>query len=118
METAVTACRLGWIAYIMPFVFVLSPELIMVGSPLAILLTFAAAVAGVWVGSAGMMGYFLDRLNPLQRTAFLVSGLVLLLPLHLIEGGLFIRIGGAVLAALLVGRELLVKRRRQAEVAG
>ncbi len=111
METAVTACKLGWIAYIIPFVFVFSPELIMNGEPLIILILFIAAVAGVWIGSAGMMGYFLDRLNVLQRIVFMACGLALLLPLHLLEGGIFIRIGGAVLAAILVGREFMLKRR-------
>ncbi len=112
MATGVTAVRLGWIAYIIPFVFVFSPELLGRGELVPVLTLFVAAVAGVWLGSAGMMGYFFDRLNTLQRIAFMGCGLTLLLPLHLIEGGLSIRIGGAVLAVLLVGREFLVKRRR------
>ena len=58
-----------------------------------------------------MMGYFFDRLSGLQRVLFLGCGLTLLLPLHLLEGGLYIRIGGAILGVVLVAREYMVNRR-------
>ena len=111
MATGMTAVRLGWIAYIIPFVFVFSPELLGHGEPLDVGILLVAAIAGVWLGSAGMMGYFFDRLSGLQRVLFLGCGLTLLLPLHLLEGGLYIRIGGAILGVVLVAREYMVNRR-------
>ena len=61
METGVTAVRLGWIAYIIPFVFVLSPALLGQGSAFQIIEASVTAAIGVWVGSCGLIGLSLDR---------------------------------------------------------
>ena len=51
MATAVTACRLGWVAYVIPFVFVFSPSLIMRGGTIEVVVSFVCAVVGVWIAS-------------------------------------------------------------------
>ena len=121
METAATAVRLGWIAYVVPFVFVLSPSLIGYGSTLSVATAFVTAVIGVWIASCGLMGYLFQPLNALLRLLFFAAGIALLIPGDAFSEGVTINIAGAVVAVLLVGRELLVRRNgrapRQAEGA-
>ncbi len=56
MKTAVTATRLGICTFIIPFLFVLNPELLMIGSGGDIALAFITAVIGVFVLSMGVVG--------------------------------------------------------------
>ena len=58
MTTGFAAMRMGWVAYVIPFLFVLSPSLIMVGAPWKIALNAASATIGVYIASVAMMGYF------------------------------------------------------------
>ena len=117
MKTAMTAVRLGWVAYVMPFVFVLSPALIMRGTVIEVTVAVIAAVFGIWLGSAGMLGYFTKRLGPMMRALFLASGLALLFPIDIVDNGFVIRIAGALLGAVLIGRELMHKRRAAASAS-
>jgi TRAP transporter 4TM/12TM fusion protein len=111
MATAVTAVRLGWTALVVPVMFVLSPNLIMQGEAVDIIMAFVTAVAGVWVTTCGIQGYFVRPLGPVLRTAFIIGGLALLVPAEAFPNALNIEIGGIVLTLLLVGKEMLAKRR-------
>ena len=117
MQTAMTAVRLGWVAYVMPFVFVISPNLIMMGDPLDIVVAFVAAVLGVWIASAGMMGYLLRPIPGAVRPVYLVAGLSLLVPTELFDGAVAFRIGGAIVALLLLAHEFWVRKRSRVESA-
>lgn len=110
MSTAVTACRIGWVAYVIPFVFVFAPELIMKGSAVDVIVSFAAALIGVWIVSAGLLGYLFQRLNAPLRVLFFLAGIALLLPAQAIPPGLIIKAVGAIAAILLVGREVVARR--------
>ena len=114
METGFTAVRLGWIAYIIPFVFVLAPSLLMQGGALEILTAFVTAVVGVWISSCGFIGYLFRPMGPVFRIAFILTGLALLLPGHAVPHGITLNIAGAVAAVLLVGREYLARRNGRA----
>ena len=117
MLTAMTAVRLGWVAYVMPFVFVMSPALIMRGSFLEVAIAFIAAFFGIWLGSAGLLGYFTKRLNPAVRALFFACGIALLFPIDIVDGGIVIRLAGAALGAVLIGREIIDKRRAAASTS-
>ena len=114
METGFTAVRLGWIAYIIPFVFVLSPSLLMQGGGLEIATAAATAVVGVWISSCGFIGYLFRPMNMAFRLAFVIAGLALLLPGHAIPHGVALNIAGAIAAAVLIGREYLARRNGRA----
>jgi len=115
MRTALAACRFGWPAFIVPFLFVIAPNLIMVGSPFDIALTFVTAVAGIWVASAGFTGYFLIKLTALHRLVYIVGGLSLLLPTEAFPAAVFVQIAGAVLSGAGLLWEL--KQRKQLAAA-
>ena len=80
MRTGFMAVRYGWAAYAMPFVFVASPELLLIGEPSAIALVLATTFAGVWLVSVAVAGYFGDVLAAPWRIGLLVAGVALLLP--------------------------------------
>ena len=56
-KTGWEACKLGVIAYIMPFLFVFSPVLIMQGNPIQIILAFVTAVIGALYLGVALTGY-------------------------------------------------------------
>ena len=86
MRTGIEAVRYGWSAYIVPFVFVFSPELLMQGSAAAIVFTFARAAFAVWLVSLGAVGYFRSPLAALSRLVLVIAGLLLLAPAPILPG--------------------------------
>ena len=106
METGLTAVRLGWTAFVVPFLFVFAPTLIMVGGGVQVILAVATAIAGVLLASAGMLGYFSRPLGWFMRVFFLVAGLSLLIPAEAFAGAVYIDVFGAILGGLVVSWEL------------
>jgi TRAP transporter 4TM/12TM fusion protein len=114
MATAVTAVRLGWTALVVPVMFVLSPNLIMQGEWGDIIVAFITAVAGVWVTTCGIQGYFVRPLGVILRTGFIIAGIMLLIPSESFPNAVYVEIAGIALTALLVGREYLGNKKSQA----
>lgn len=111
MRTGFAAVRFGWMAYVIPFLFVASPNLLMQGAPLSIGLTFATVLTGVWLVSVSVVGYFKRPLAPAMRMGFAVAGLLLLFPSGALPGALTADLVGFVLAVLLVSRETFAVQR-------
>ena len=114
MATAVTSVRLGWTALVVPVMFVMSPNLIMQGEPVDIAVAFVTAVAGVWVTTCGIQGYFVRHLNPLMRTAFMSGGIMLLIPNEAFASAIYLEIAGVAITLLAVGWEWMAKRQLKA----
>jgi TRAP-type uncharacterized transport system fused permease subunit len=57
MKVGVSAARLGGVKYLLPFLFVLDPRLLLIGKPWAILFSFAAALLGIFIIGASLEGY-------------------------------------------------------------
>jgi len=110
MRTAFAAVKFGWIAYLIPFLFVLSPTLIMQGNPVSVAVAAVTALLGVWLISAAIIGYFASRLGVVTRILFLIAGLGVLIPGSAFPGAVYTDIAGLVLGGLLVGREYLASR--------
>ena len=119
METGMTAVRLGWIAYVIPFVFVLSPSLLGQGDLAHIALATVTAFAGVWIASCGLIGYLFGPLSVLMRLLFFVSGILLLLPADAIPSGLLVNAAGLALGIIVVMKDLAANKdkRKTAKVA-
>jgi len=106
MKTAMLACKYGWPAFVLPFLFVLSPALLLQGSFLEVAQATLTALIGVWLASLGIGGYFRQLLGPAKRIGFVVAGIALLVPGHGFEGALALELAGAVLGAVLIAREI------------
>jgi len=112
MSTAWAACQFGWPAFIVPFLFVIAPNLIMVGDGLDIAITFFTAIAGIWFASAGMIGYFKSRLNPIQRIGYIIGGLFLLLPSEAFAQAYILEFIGGLLCGALFFFETVNSRKK------
>ena len=105
-RTGWAAARIGWSAYIVPFLFVLSPSLLMQGAPLEIVWAVVTAAGGIWMGTIGVVGYYRRPVAPAARALFLLSGVGMLVPADAFEGALYTDIAGMLLGAVLLAREL------------
>jgi len=113
MLTGFAATRFGWAAFIVPFLFVFEPSLLLQGTPVELLHDVGTAIAGVWIGSMGFAGYSLRRLGWAERGAYLVAGFLLLIPASLLPGDNVTTYLGIALAVGLLGRDYLTVRRRR-----
>ncbi|WP_449322196.1 TRAP transporter permease [Rhodophyticola sp. SM2404] len=86
MKTALEAMRFGWTAYIIPFLFVFSPSLLLIGEPLEIILSVSTAVLGVYAVSAAFVGWLHGPAGPLRRVLIGLAGVALLLPPSIGDG--------------------------------
>jgi len=112
MRTGFAAVRFGWVAFVIPFMFIYAPSLLMQGPALGVVLAVATATFGVWIVSIGIVGYLVRPLNVLERVLFAASGIALVVPADAFRGALATDITGLVLAVALVVRELAAGRLR------
>ena len=99
VRTAWESMLLSWPAYVVPFLFVRSPALLMSDSFVAIVLSLAVTVLGIIALTVASVGYFSVRLGIGQRVILAGLGLVLLLPVveWTIQAGAWKGIAAAVL---------------------
>lgn len=80
MQTAVTACRIGLAAFIIPYMFVFNPALLMSGSALNIIwVTFTASV-GVFLLSCSTIGWLLTGTSLWERVVLFIISILLIEP--------------------------------------
>ena len=81
MKTGLTATRLAISAYLVPFIFALSPALLLVDAPItSIIEVIPSAIIGIVGLSAAAMGYWRRQIPMWQRAVLLVGALGLLTP--------------------------------------
>jgi TRAP transporter 4TM/12TM fusion protein len=118
VRTGWEAMRLCAIAYVVPFLFVFSPALLLIGSWYAVAISIATAIAGAVLLGVGLVGYLFRPIGVLTRLVFLVAAAGLLIPV--VETGTYtnlswaINAGGLLLAVIMVAIEWLARSRRQA----
>lgn len=94
MKTGFAAAKLAIAAFIVPYIFVLAPELLMIdATPFTITFACATAIIGMWGVSIAMIGFCQSKLSLLQRLLFFVGGLNMIIP-----GAITDTIGVAILA--------------------
>ena len=92
----------------------LSPNLIMQGEALDILIAEVANHTPKDAVTAGIMRYFVRPMSVSLCFGFVIAGLAMLLPNGAFDGAGYIEIGGVALALLLAGREFYAKRQELA----
>ena len=83
MKTGVTATRLAITAFIVPYIFAFSPEMLIVGSDKPwydIVLLVITALCGIYIISAGMEGYMFKKMPVWERIMALAGGLLMIIP--------------------------------------
>ena len=96
------AMRIGAAGYIVPFMFVYEPALLMIGTWYVTAVALASAVIGVITLAASLHGYLLAALSIWQRAALFVAAILLIAP-ELISS----IVGLLMLAAVAINQGLL-----------
>ena len=77
METGWLAMKLGWVAYVVPFLFVASPPMLMIGDSVSVAVTFVEATIGVFYVTVALVGYFSRSLGMATRILAALAGFAL-----------------------------------------
>jgi TRAP transporter 4TM/12TM fusion protein len=107
-KTGWTAMAFGWTIFVIPFLFVFSPTLLLKGPWPLIAINFITAVAGIWFIAAAVMGYSFRQLRLADRLVYGIAGLLLLLPVELFELAKWLNALGALLGIALTAWERVV----------
>lgn len=80
-KTGVTAVKLAIAAFIVPFIFVYNPILVMVDvEPFMMILSIVAAILGMMGVSSALIGYFIRNSRLWERAVLFIGGLLLIVP--------------------------------------
>ena len=115
IKTGWEGMRLCAIAYVVPFLFVFSPSLLLIGHWYIVLLSVTTAVVGAVLLSVGLVGYLFRPVGVIKRILFVFAATGLLIPMH---SGEFASLTwatngiGLALAILLVALEWLARSHR------
>jgi TRAP transporter 4TM/12TM fusion protein len=112
METGWAAVRIGWAKFVLPFMFVLSPTLLMKGPMYAIVFDTVTAMIGVYLATCGMLGFFRRPLSPLLRGVLCLAGFAAIIPdsqFGLLFPG-FVSLSGAAVGGAVLLTEYLATR--------
>lgn len=81
IRTGFNAAKLAIAAFIIPYMFVLSPELLMIDTTWTQLIwVLITAITGMIAIGAGLIGYWYRKLNWLERIITFVTGIALIYP--------------------------------------
>jgi TRAP-type uncharacterized transport system fused permease subunit len=109
LMTGVNASKLAIAAFIIPYVFVLNPVVLMVdATPLALAQTLVTAVIGMIAVSSSLIGFLANDMRMVERLILFAAGIMMIIP-----GGVTDAAGLAILVACIVFQ----KRRKNAEAA-
>lgn len=111
MKTGFTALTVAVAGFLVPYMFVYNPYLLLHGNPIYIVVGCITAFAGIIGLAAGVQGYLLAPLNILERVALLAVPFLLIHPAILTDG-----VGAAVLVGIFMLQKLK-SRSGKSEVA-
>jgi len=108
MRTGVESTRLAVAAFMAPYIFVVSPALLMIGTSfLGAVWAMITAVLGMIGVGAGLIGHWMTKMNPLERLAAIIGGILAVIP------GWQTDWPGLALLALAYAFSLVKSRRKQ-----
>jgi len=112
MKTGVIATRLAVGAFILPYIYVMSPQLLLIDvTPLGVLQPIVTSIIGMSALGAALTGFLLRRMGLVERLVLVAAGLCLVDP-----GLLTDLIGVAAVAGVVVYQLLRRRAERQPAV--
>ena len=111
MTTGFVAMRFGWTAYVVPFLFVIAPSLLLLGDDnTQVAIDVSTAVVGVYLISVAAIGYFRRHINWLVRILLILCGVAAIIPDNAVGFGNIADVAGCALGLLiLIGEVVLTK---------
>ena len=107
-KTGLEAVRIAAPAYIVPFMFVYEPSLMLIGDWFTSLTSSVAAVIGVMCLAAGLQGYMLREARWWERILLVTAAILLIKPGYISDA-----IGLALLALVFVVQKLSIDAKRR-----
>jgi len=98
------AVRVGATGFIVPFMFVFEPSLLMIGAWHDVLHSFITATIGTICLAAGLFGYFLRETRTWERVLLIVAALLLIKP------GIVSDLIGAALLVIVIATQLIAAK--------
>jgi TRAP transporter 4TM/12TM fusion protein len=98
------AVKIGAAGFIVPYMLIYEPALLMIGSWPNIIQAFVTSAFGILMFAGGLHGYFLTAANYWQRAMLIVAGLLL------IDPGFVTDVIGAALACVVIGSQWYERR--------
>ena len=99
MGTGLEAVRIAWPAYLIPFFFAISPALIFDAPLLIVALTVLKALIGVYVVTAGIVGFLGRDLERHERLLLGLAGIAILCPWEAFGAAMLVNAAGLAVAA-------------------
>ncbi len=96
------ACLVGWSTFILPFLFVLTPSLLMDGPTYLIVWNFARMLFGLFVGTAAIIGFGLTPLTLAGRIIYGLVSLPIVFPPEIFFGGYYVNFIGIAAGIILL----------------
>ena len=109
LKTAVTSCRLGLAAFIVPYMFIYAPQLLLVGSLGEIILATGSSMIGVVALAGSVVGWLVKKASVVERILMMVAAL------NLIKPGLYTDMIGLGFLSLVLALQYFVKRKTPLE---
>jgi len=118
-STGWIACVVGWSTFLLPFLFVLTPSLLMDGSWTEIVMNFSRVLFGIWLGTMAAVGFGLAPLGKAGRLLYAAVSLAVVLPPETFTGAIWINASGVTAAAVVLAIDWFRLRalRKQGKVA-
>jgi TRAP-type uncharacterized transport system fused permease subunit len=105
MKTAFTASRLAIAAFIVPYMFCLSPALLMIDTTVVeVVLISITAIIGIFALASGLEGYCFTDMNKIIRILVVIGGLLLIYPGIVTDGIGFVLVIGSLAFQYLSSR--------------
>lgn len=110
LRTGINASKLAIAAFIIPYMFVLSPNLLMIdATALNLITTTVTALVGMIALSSALIGFLADKATRIERIVLIIAGLLLIKP------GIGTDVPGFVLFAIVLAIQMRRSRARKAE---
>lgn len=110
MATGFASMRFGWSAFVIPFLFIFSPSLLLQGGVAETVFDVATALSAVWLMAAGFTGYSVRRIGVLARVGYAVAGALLIMPVGMFPNAYILVLCGAAIGVPSLAFDILRRR--------
>lgn len=101
IKIGLNACKLAMVAFILPFIFVYNPGILMQGSIWDITMSVVVSIIGVVALAAAAEGWYKARMTLVERVALFSAGIMMIVP------GLIIEMIGLVLTVIILSLNVI-----------
>jgi len=109
LQVALKSVKIGFVAFVIPYMLIYFPQLMMIGSPREIAIALGTAVAGIILLSGGLSGFLIRHCAWWERLLCFAAGILLFKP------GLKTDLIGFILGILIVAYLRISNRRQLSE---